>query len=219
MNPAPAAHRRRHTSTAPRRNPLPVVVLVLSLLFAAAVAQSAVAPGSQAATPLTVAQGIAIQNGSTAAVTGFVVGQPTAESTVLRSGFTADTAIAIADSAAETNTAKILYLQVTSAYRAQFGLQKNPSLMGRKIDVTGQLTAYFSHAGLKNPSAMAVSAAPAPARPLRLRQRQRPRPRPRPLRGITMAPPPARPAPHSKPACTRSSPCSRSSAMTRSGMP
>jgi endonuclease I len=162
MNSAPAVPRRRHGNAAARRNPLPAVVVVLSLLLAGIVAQSAIAPGSQATAPLTVAQGIAAQNGSTAAVTGFVVGQPTAESTVLRSGFTADTAIAIADSAAETNTAKILYVQVTTAYRSQFGLQSSPSLMGRKIDVTGQLTAYFSHPGLKSPSAMAFPAAPTP---------------------------------------------------------
>src|SRR4051812_4437578 len=50
-----------------------------------------------ASTPLTVAQAIAQQDTS-ATVRGYVVGQPTATSTVIRSGFTADTALALADS-------------------------------------------------------------------------------------------------------------------------
>ena len=160
--PVPPGRTRRAGADTTGRNPLLAVALVLSLLFAGLAAQSASAPGSQAAAPLTVAQAIATQNGSTSAVTGFVVGQPTAASTVIRSGFTADTAIAIADSAAETNTAKILYLQVTTAYRTEFGLQGNPSLLDKKIDVTGQLAAYFSHPGLKSPSSMALSGAPTP---------------------------------------------------------
>ena len=167
MNPAPipafrAAVKPLPGGAGPQRNPLIAAVLALSLLFAGLVAQSAMAPGSQAAAPLTVAQAIATQNGSTAAVTGYIVGQPTSATAVLRSGFTADTAVAIADSAAETNTAKMLYVQVTTEYRPRFGLQSTPSLLGKKADVTGQLTAYFSHAGLKSPSSMALSAPPTP---------------------------------------------------------
>src|SRR3546814_1177442 len=43
----------------------------------------------------------------------------------------------------------MLYVQLPSALRAQWGLRSNPSLKGTQIDVTGALTAYFSHAGLK----------------------------------------------------------------------
>lgn len=115
-----------------------------------------------AAVNLTVAQAIANQSG-TAAVTGYVVGQPTATNTVIRSGFTGDTAIAIADTAGEQSTARMLYVQVTSAYRATFGLQSNPSLLGRAVTVTGTLTAYFTHAGLKNPTAMSLGGGGTPA--------------------------------------------------------
>ena len=217
MDPAPipaarAAVKPIPGGAPPLRNPLTAAVLALSLLFAGLVAQSAMAPGSQAAAPLTVAQAIAAQNGSTAAVTGYIVGQPTSATAVLRNGFTADTAVAVADSAAETNTAKMLYVQVTTEYRSRFGLQSTPSLMGKKVDVTGQLTAYFSHAGLKSPSSMALPAAPAPT--------STPTPAPTSTPGTTTLPPPARPAPpcessaapdHLRPA--------RSSATTRSGTP
>ena len=123
MTPAPPGRRdprtgdRRGDETGERRaprNPLIAAVVILGMLFAGLVAQSAAAPGSQAAAPLTVAQAIATQNGSTAAVTGYVVGQPTAATTVVRSGFTADTALALADSAAETSTGQMLYVQITT---------------------------------------------------------------------------------------------------------
>ncbi|WP_239153731.1 endonuclease [Virgisporangium aliadipatigenens] len=134
--------------------------LALTVAGAAVVATSTAA----VAADLSVSQALAAQDGRTASVIGYVVGQPTAESTVLRSGFTADTALALADSAAETGTARMLYVQVTAGFRAAFGLQGNPSLMGRRIVVTGQLTPYFSpHPGLKSPTAM--SAADAGATP------------------------------------------------------
>jgi endonuclease I len=109
---------------------------------------------AQAAAELTVGQALAAQDGRTAAVAGYVVGQPVATDSVLRSGFTADTALALAESAGETDTARMLYVQVTSGYRGTFGLRTNPDLMGRRIVATGQLTAYFAHGGLKGPTAM-----------------------------------------------------------------
>ena len=57
----------------------------------------------------------------------------------------------------------MLYVQVTAAYRATFGLQSNPSLLGRAVTVTGTLTAYFSHAGLKTPTAMSLGGGGTPA--------------------------------------------------------
>ena len=131
--------------------------LAIALTVALGLALPMVAVAASATTGLTVAQAINTQNGSTATVTGYVVGQPTATNTVVRSGFTADTAIAIADLAAETSTSKMLYVQVTATYRAAFGLLSNPGLMGRQVTVTGTLTAYFSHAGLKSPTAMSLA--------------------------------------------------------------
>jgi endonuclease I len=117
-----------------------------------------------AAGELTVAQAIAQQETS-ATVRGYVVGQPTATSTVIRSGFTADTALALADSPSTTSTSAMVYVQIPSAFRATYGLQSRPSLLGTRIDVTGFLTAYFAHAGLKSATAFAPAgstATPAP---------------------------------------------------------
>ncbi|MEH0843087.1 endonuclease [Micromonospora sp. CPCC 205711] len=142
----------------------------LSAAFAVAVTLMAsvaiAATSASAATTLTVAQALAAQDGRTATVTGYVIGQPTASTTVITSNFTADTAIAIADSAAETGTARMLYVQVTTAYRSSFGLLTNPSLRGRQVTATGTLTAYFSHGGLKDPTAMSLggtSPSPSPS--------------------------------------------------------
>ena len=70
------------------------------------------------AAPLTVSQAVASQTGQSATVRGYVVGQPTASSTVVRSGFPSDYALAIADSAAETSTSRMLYVQIPSAFRS-----------------------------------------------------------------------------------------------------
>ncbi|MFG1719912.1 endonuclease [Micromonospora chalcea] len=138
--------------------------LVAAVVLAVAVAiPLGVTGAASAATTLTVAQALAAQDGRTATVTGYVIGQPTATNTVLRSGFTADTAIAIADQAGETGTARMLYVQVTAAWRSTFGLLSNPSLRGRQVTATGALTAYFSHGGLKNPTAMALGGGATPS--------------------------------------------------------
>ncbi|GIF13431.1 endonuclease [Actinoplanes teichomyceticus] len=147
--PVPRPSRRVLTLTGP------ALAGLLALLFALASAPAT------AAAPLTVAQAIAGQTG-TGTVTGYIVGEPTAADTVRSSGFTGDTALAIADSRGETSTGRMLYVQVTSAYRASFGLLGNPSLIGRPLTVTGTLTAYFTHPGLKSPTAMALGATSAP---------------------------------------------------------
>lgn len=135
------------TSRLERTAILAVVAFLLTLLQAPA----------QAVTPLTVAQAIATQNGSTQTVRGYVVGQPTATNTVVTSGFPNDYALAIADTVTETATSKMLYVQIPSAFRAQWGLRTNPSLMGDQIDVTGALSAYFSHPGMTGTSAFALA--------------------------------------------------------------
>ncbi|QQQ79894.1 endonuclease [Saccharothrix sp. 6-C] len=134
----------------PLLNPLAVVVSVIAV--AAALLIPTAAAG---ATPITVAQAVGQQNGASATVRGYVVGQPTATSTVVRSGFPSDYALALADSPTQTSPSQMLYVQVTSAFRAQWGLRTNPGLLGARIDVTGPLSAYFSHAGLTSPTAFA----------------------------------------------------------------
>lgn len=115
-----------------------------------------------AAAPLTVAQAIATQNGSSATVRGYVVGQPTATTTVIRSGYPNDYALALADSASTTSTSSMVYVQIPSAFRAAWGMRTNPSLLGKQIDVTGSLSAYFSHAGLTSSTAFAFAGTTPP---------------------------------------------------------
>ncbi|MEV4280145.1 endonuclease [Actinoplanes xinjiangensis] len=143
--PGPTRHRR-------------IVALMVPALTGILVATIAVFgfPRPAAAATLTVAQAISTQTGASATVSGYVVGEPTATNTVRFSGFTGDTALAIADSASQTSTGSMLYVQITSTYRSSFGLLSNPTLIGRRLTVTGTLTAYFTHAGLKSPTAMSL---------------------------------------------------------------
>lgn len=129
------------------------LALVIGLLAAVGLYGSTVA---SAAAPLTVAQAIQ-QNSGSATVRGYVVGQPTATNTVIRSGYPNDYALALADLAPETGTSRMIYVQIPTSFRASWGLRSNPSLLGKQIDVTGTLGAYFSHAGLTSPTAFAFA--------------------------------------------------------------
>lgn len=132
------------------------LALVLSLfipVLQASPSQAASGDGSWTA-PYSVSQAIANQNNFVKTVKGFVVGQPTATNTVVTSSYPNDYALALADSPSETNTSNMIYVQIPSSFRTQFGLKTNPALKGSEIKVTGQLAAYFSHAGVKNATAM-----------------------------------------------------------------
>lgn len=117
------------------------------------------------AASLSVADALSRQDGSTQTVRGYVVGQPTSTDQVVTSGFPNDYAIALADSADETDPSRMVYVQVPSALRAQWGLASNPDHLGKQVDVTGALTAYFSHAGVKNTSAIAAAGSGDPTDP------------------------------------------------------
>ena len=78
----------------------------------------------QAAAPMTVAQARASQNGATATVRGYVVGQPTASDTVVRSGFPNDYAMALADTAVADQHGPMLYVQIPAAFRP--GAEEQP---------------------------------------------------------------------------------------------
>ena len=117
------------------------------------------------ATPLSVTAALGQQDGSTQTVRGHVVGQPTASDTVVTSGFPNDYAIAIAATQGESDTSKILYVQVPSALRSQWGLASNPDLMGQQVDITGALAAYFSHPGVKSTSSIALADGSTPEEP------------------------------------------------------
>jgi endonuclease I len=138
----------------------PLALLVVTIAAVALVLHTPT--DATAATPITVSQAISQQNGASATVRGYVVGQPTATNTVVRSNFPGDTALALADSAAETSTSRMVYVQVTASFRAAYGLKSNPSLMGRQLDVTGPLGAYFAHAGLTSPTSIVASGGSSP---------------------------------------------------------
>src|SRR5689334_2002128 len=97
--------------------PLPVVAPALAPTLAPPSLEAAMVPAARAATPISVATARATQNGSTATVRGYVVGQPTSSTTVVTSGFPNDYALALADTAGTTNTGQMLYVQIPSAFR------------------------------------------------------------------------------------------------------
>ncbi|UOQ95694.1 endonuclease [Halobacillus shinanisalinarum] len=99
--------------------------------------------------PYSVDQAIHDQDGTTHAVEGFVVGKPISSSSIITNNFPDDYAIAIADSVNETNTNEMVYVQIPSQYRSQYGLQSNPDLLGKKIKIEGCLVDYYAHPGVK----------------------------------------------------------------------
>lgn len=103
--------------------------------------------------PYTVTQAMANQDNSAKTVEGYIVGQPVSTTSVITSNFPNDYAFALADNPSATNIEEMIYVQIPSSFRTSFGLQSNPSLLGEKVKVTGTLTNYFSHAGIKNGTA------------------------------------------------------------------
>ncbi len=112
---------------------------------------------AKAAGALTVAQAIQSQSAGTITVTGVVVGHASGSQTAdFQAPFANDFNMLLADSSSETNTSKLLDVQITTAYRSQFGLQSNPSLVGKTITVTGTAGTYNNFAGVKTPTAITI---------------------------------------------------------------
>ncbi|MEK4131124.1 endonuclease [Solibacillus sp. FSL W8-0474] len=132
-----------------------LIVFILITPLQSTVTNASTGDGSWSS-PYSVSQAISNQNSSAKTVKGYVVGQPTSQTTVLKSNFPNDYALALADSATETNTAKMIYVQIPSSFRSSYGLKSNPSLMGKSLKVTGTMSAYFSHPGLKDGTAFTV---------------------------------------------------------------
>ncbi|MDY0404833.1 DUF6359 domain-containing protein [Virgibacillus sp. 179-BFC.A HS] len=124
-----------------------IVLLIASLLAPAA---TFAAPPTDA---LSVADAIANNSGD-ASVKGYIVGHVKSTDNVTQTA-TDDYNFAIADAVSETDTGKMLYVQLPKNLRADWGLQTNPQHLGEKVIVSGNLQAYFSHAGLKNTTAIA----------------------------------------------------------------
>ncbi len=142
------------------KNKHAAMIVKLALMLSFFIPMFQVSP-SQASTgdgiwtaPYSVAQANANQNAAVKTVKGYVVGQPTATNTVVTGNYPNDYALALADSPSETSTTKMIYVQIPSSFRTQFGLKTNPSLKGTEIKVTGKLAAYFSHTGITGTAAM-----------------------------------------------------------------
>lgn len=125
------------------------LVLIIALIFSLVVQFNVNV--SKAADVITVTEAIANNKGS-ATVEGYIVG-------VTNNGpkyqhdapFTVNTNIAIADSADEKDVSKILPVQLPAgSIRTEINLVDHPDNLGKKIQITGTLTAYFAVPGLKS---------------------------------------------------------------------
>jgi hypothetical protein len=103
---------------------------------------------------LTVSQAIAKENsGNQATVEGYIVGHASGSYAAdFTAPFSNDYNVLIADAAGEQDKTRLMDVQITSDYRADYGLQTNPGLIGTKIRVTGTLVAYNNFPGVKSPS-------------------------------------------------------------------
>ncbi|QYR22682.1 5'-nucleotidase C-terminal domain-containing protein [Paenibacillus sp. sptzw28] len=104
--------------------------------------------------------GAAIANNSgTATVEGYVVAHTTGTNAYdFEAPFGNDYNLALADAPGERDTAHMLPVQIPASFRAEYGLQTNPQLIGSKIRVTGTLSAYYTVPGIKSPTAFETAA-------------------------------------------------------------
>ena len=110
--------------------------------------------------PITVEDAISNNTGN-ATVEGYIVAHTTGNKSYdFEAPFSNDFNIALADSPTETDIDKLLPVQLPASFRAQFGLQSNPSLIGSKIQVTGNLETYYTVPGLKSPSSIIFAEEP-----------------------------------------------------------
>lgn len=103
------------------------------------------------ANPYTVAQAIAKQDRSKAFVKGYIVGAANGSGDSMSLIEKSTTNIMIADSADETDTKKMMPVQLPKgAVRSALNLSDNPKMKGKLVLLEGTLEAYFSNPGLKN---------------------------------------------------------------------
>lgn len=93
-------------------------------------------------------------------VEGYIVGFVVSETSVTGTA-TSNTNYAIASTPEETDLSKMIYVQLPASpasLRTDFGLQTNPTNLGKKVVMGGSLEKYFgNHAGLKSPTSMAFA--------------------------------------------------------------
>jgi endonuclease I len=101
-------------------------------------------------TTLSIEDALLEPEGKALTLEGFIVGQPLSGDNVIRESFTNDYALSLADSKDETDSDKMLFIQIPSEFRERYGLKGNPSLLGERIKVSGVRESYFAHGGMKS---------------------------------------------------------------------
>lgn len=133
-----------------------LIAISLAFLYMSITPSNATGSGTFES-PYSVAQGIANQGETGVTVEGYIVGKPESTSSVATSNFQDDYSMAIADTAGESNMNDMLFVQIPSQFRSEYGLKSNPHLMGEIIKVSGSLTDYFAHPGVKSVTAMELT--------------------------------------------------------------
>lgn len=123
-------------------------------------------PNVKAAEVITVADAIA-NNTGTATVEGYIVGTVSSSTSFdLEAPFTMATNLALADSPNETDIKKMLPVQLPSgSIRTGLNLVDNPSNYKAKIQITGNLEAYYTIPGLKSPTSYTIIEGGTPTDP------------------------------------------------------
>lgn len=121
-----------------------------------------VTPDPQTGDIFTVAQAIENQNNQTATVEGYIVGwfcnHKNSSGVIFSNQATADTTVnkanvVIADAADVVDVNQVLCVQLPAGkIRAFINLAENPNNLGKKVQLTGELTKYNGLPGLKNTS-------------------------------------------------------------------
>ncbi len=132
--------------------------LAFILVFVQIVSVGFLATTVSALTPLTVEEAIANQGQNNQTVRGYIIGTVGSGPKLVTSGH-ADTNLMLASSKDETDVAKMLPVQLPNeknapGVRTTWNLKDNPENLGKLVDVTGNLEAYFSAPGLKNASSI-----------------------------------------------------------------
>ncbi|WP_079509959.1 DUF6359 domain-containing protein [Mesobacillus jeotgali] len=112
-------------------------------------------PGQTSAEPILTVQQAIENNSGTGTVEGYIVAHTTGTNAYdFEAPFGNDYNLALADNPDEKDASKILPVQISTSFRNSFGLSSNPDIIGKKVQVTGSLQAYFTVPGLKSPTAM-----------------------------------------------------------------
>ena len=128
--------------------------LALILVFVQIVSVGFLADTVSASTPLTVEQAIDNQGLNNQTVRGYIIGTVGNGPQLVTSGHV-NSNLMLASSQGETDVAKMLPVQLPkTAVRTAWNLKDHPENLGKQVDVTGNLTAYFSAPGLKNTSSI-----------------------------------------------------------------